>query len=124
MPDTQATLLVRNLIEVFNERDATKRLAVIEALYTEHAVFFEMDSRFQGYTAINQRVTEVLQTLPTDALFRPEGEPTRNHNLARLSWSLASESGPILATGMDIAVLDGDRIAALYLFLDPPAANA
>lgn len=122
--DDPAALLVRNLIEVFNQRDAAERLLTIQSLYSEDAIFSELDDRFHGYTAINQRVTEVLQTLPENASFRPEGEPTRNHNLARLSWSLAPEGGPVLATGMDVAVLDGDRIAALYLFLDPPAATA
>lgn len=116
-------VLVRNLLDVFNERDEAKRLAVIEAIYTEQASFYEDDASFTGFEKINQRVTEVLQTLPPEALFRTAGAQTQNHNLARLSWMLSPENGPVMASGMDVAVLEGDRIAALYIFIDPASAQ-
>lgn len=118
MHDEPAALLVRNLLDVFNERDEARRLAVIQDVYTEHATFYEPDESFQGYERINKRVTEVLQTIPLNALFRVAGSPTRNHNLARLGWTLAAENEPAIASGMDVAILEGDRISALYLFID------
>jgi hypothetical protein len=123
MPDEQAALLVRNLLEVFNERDETKRFAVIRDIYTEQATFFEFDESFQGLENINKRVTEVLRDIPAGALFQATGSPTRNHNVARLSWTLAPENGPVMASGMDVAVLEGNRIAALYLFIDPSSTE-
>jgi len=116
-------VLVRNLLEVFNERDELKRLRVIREIYTDGATFFEFEERFTGAEAINKRVTEVLNTLPAGAQFQVAGSMTRNHNLARLSWTLSPENGPVMATGMDVAVLDGERIAALYLFMDAPASD-
>lgn len=119
MQGNQAAMLIRNLLEVFNERDERKRLAVIQEIYTEQATFFEQEDSFQGFEQINKRVTEVLQTIPSEALFQPVGSPTINHNLARLSWTLSPENGAVMATGMDVALLDGQRIKALYLFIDP-----
>jgi hypothetical protein len=123
MQDKEAELLVRNLIEVFDERDATKRLGVVQELYTENAIFYEPDASFQGYEAINNRVSELLSTLPSNANFAPIAKPNRNHHLARLSWTLATEEGPVMVRGMDVAVVEDGRIATLYLFIDPPPAG-
>jgi coproporphyrinogen III oxidase len=124
MSEEQRAILERNLLEIFNERDETKRLAVIRALYTEHAIFFETDAAFQGLEQINRRVTEVLQTLPREAQFRVVDKPSKNHDVARLSWTLGAENGPTMASGMDVAVLEGERIAKLYLFIDPPPVGS
>jgi len=118
IPKAQS-VLARNLLEVFNQRDEAKRLDLIQELYVTEATFFELDGAFNGYEAINRRVTEVLQSLPPGAIFRTAGEMTANHNVARLSWTLELEDGAVIASGMDIGLLEGNRIAALYLFLDP-----
>ncbi len=115
----QPAVIVRNLYEVFNERDETKRLQVLQELYLPDATFFEADASFRGYQAINLRVTEVLGTLPPNALFRAASEVTRNHNLARLAWTLQTADGSVLASGMDVVTLEQERITALYIFIDP-----
>ena len=40
MQDEQPSILIRNLLEVFNERDPTRRGLVIQDLYTDDAIFF------------------------------------------------------------------------------------
>jgi len=118
MEEAQSSVLARNLLEVFNERDEAKRFQVIQELYTTHAIFFEADGSFTGAEAINKRVTEVLKTIPIEAIFRPSSSMSKNHNVARLPWTLITKHGPVMASGMDVALLEGDRIAALYLFID------
>ena len=118
MQDEQPSILIRNLLEVFNERDPSKRGLAIQDLYTDDAIFFEPENAFTGHAAINQQVTEVLQTLPPEALFQATGPMTSNHDVARVSWTLGVPNGPVLASGIDVGVLDGDRIAKLYLFFD------
>ena len=112
-------ILVRNLLEVFNEKDENRRLSAIRRLYATCATFYEQDESFSGHDAINRRVSEVLQTLPPDATFRPTGPTTTNHDLYRLPWILSAEDGPALASGMDVAILAGDKIHRLYIFIDP-----
>jgi len=124
MKEQQEAAIIRNLLEVFNEQDETRRLQILHELYVPEATFFEADASFIGYEAINQRVTEVLKTLPPNAFFRTAGAVTQNHNLARLPWTLGLEDGSVLASGMDIVTLEMERITALYIFIDPPAGNA
>ena len=123
MKEQASPVIVRNLLEVFNEQDETKRLQALQELYVPDAIFFEADASFSGYEAINQRVTEVLRTLPPNALFRTAGAMTQNHNLARLPWTLGLEDGTVFASGMDVVTLEGERITALYIFIDPPTAG-
>jgi hypothetical protein len=117
----QPAVIIRNLLEVFNEQDKTKRLHAIQELYLPDATFFEADASFTGYEAINQRVTEVLRTLPPNGYFRPVSAVTQNHNLARLLWTLELADGSVIASGMDIVTIKSDRISALYIFIDPPS---
>ncbi len=123
MKEQASAVIIRNLLEVFNEKDEEKRLQTVQELYVHDAIFFEADSSFKGYQAINQRVTEVLKTLPPEAHFRTAGAATRNHNLARLPWTLSFEDGSVVVSGMDVVVLEGERISALYIFIEPPAAE-
>ena len=120
MKEQSPAVIIRNLLEVFNEQDETKRLQVLQELYVPEATFFEADASFRGHVAINQRVTEVLKTLPPDAFFRTAGVATQNHNLARLPWTLGLKDGTVLLSGMDIVTLERERITALYIFIDPP----
>ncbi len=118
MQDEQPGILIRNLLEVFNERDPSRRGLAIQDLYTDDAIFFEAENAFTGHTAINQQVTEVLENLPPEALFQATGLMTSNHDVARVSWTLGVPNGPVLASGIDVGILDGNRIAKLYLFFD------
>ena len=60
--DTLAHLMLRNLSEVFGERDSERRMAAIKNLYSEDAVFFEAEQRFEGRQTISDAVA-ALRTL-------------------------------------------------------------
>ncbi len=120
--DDLADLLQRNLLEVFSERDASKRLMTIKQLYAENGVFYEGENEFVGWEAINQKVTSLLASFPSDLSFYPIGTPARNHSLGRLRWRLGAKTGSITATGMDIARFQDDRIQELYVFVDVPTS--
>jgi hypothetical protein len=51
MSDTLADLMLRNLSEVFGESDSERRMAAIRNLYSEDAVFFEVEQRLEGRQA-------------------------------------------------------------------------
>ena len=124
MDNTHGALLVRNLLEVFNERHEDKRLSTIKQLYTPNAVFYEADGDepIQGHDRINNTVTKLLQSLPPDGMFQVTGTPTANHNLARMTWKLESADS-VLASGMDVGLFSGEQIEAIYLFIDPPSST-
>jgi hypothetical protein len=45
MSDDVADLMLRNLQEVFNERDAARRIAAVKSIYAKEAEFFEENDR-------------------------------------------------------------------------------
>ena len=49
----QPAVIIRNLLEVFNEQDENKRLRVLRELYVPDATFFESDASFRGYPALD-----------------------------------------------------------------------
>ena len=69
--DTLAHLMLRNLSEVFGERDSERRMAAIKNLYSEDAVFFEAEQRLRGAT---QSATPLQRFRP---LFPPSSNSRR-----------------------------------------------
>jgi hypothetical protein len=111
-------LLMRNLSEVFSERDSERRIAAIKNLYSDGAVFFEADRRFEGRQAISDAVAALLATFPADFAFSAAAPPDHNHDVGRLFWRLGPAGASPVVTGMDIAQFKDGRIHSLYVFLD------
>jgi hypothetical protein len=111
-------LLVRNLSEVFNERDGERRLAAIKDLYSEGAVFFEPDRRFEGRAAISDAVAALQASFPAEFEFSAVAPSDRNHDVGRLFWRLGPAGSSPVVTGMDVAQFKDGRIHVLYVFLD------
>ena len=120
MSDTLANLLLKNLSEVFGERDSKRRMAAIDRLYSEDATFFEAERKVWGREAIDQAVAALQATFPAEFEFAAAAEPARNHDLGRLYWRLGPAGAPAVATGLDIARFKDGRIHALYVFLNEP----
>jgi ketosteroid isomerase-like protein len=67
MSDTLADLMLRNLSEVFGERDSGRRMAAIKNLYSEDAVFFEAEQRFEGHQTIGDAARHASAWSPTNS---------------------------------------------------------
>ena len=116
--DTLASILLRNLSEVFGERDSERRIAAIKDLYSEDAVFFEADQRFEGHETINDAVAALQASLPAEFVFSAVAPPARNHDMGRLFWRLGPAGASPVVTGLDVAQFKDGRIHSLYVFLD------
>ena len=117
MSDSLGPLMERNLLEVFGQRDSTRRAAVIAELYTADCTFFEADEQVTGREALNAKVGSILKDAP-GFVFRAVAPAQVNHDLGRLRWQLGPAGAPPVVTGTDIAVFGQERIRALYTFLD------
>jgi len=115
-------LMQANLSRVFGERDAERRLEAIRELYAEDAVLNEPHAAARGHVAIRDAVSALLASLPPDFVFTATGPAIGHHGIGRLQWRSGPADGPVAVTGMDIANVEGGRIHALTVFLDPPAA--
>ena len=119
MSDALAEMMLRNLREVFSERDPARRKAAIAAIYAEDAVLYEAEGQVEGREAIDAHVGGLLNRFPAAFAFTPRGAPARNHDIGRLCWQLGPAGAAAVRTGMDVARFEGGRIRALYVFLDP-----
>jgi hypothetical protein len=117
MSDRIHELLNRNLEEVFGEGDGARRRAAIEELYTDNCVLYVPPGVFVGHDALDKFAGDLRATHP-HFVYTPHGEPQALHNAGRLAWG----SGPLGEkpdyTGLDVIIVRGEKIAALYVFLD------
>jgi hypothetical protein len=73
-----ATLLTRNLQEVFGENDPTRRRAAVQELYTEDGVFYDPSKGvYRGRDEINRIAGEIRAT-HLDFWYQPIAEPRGN----------------------------------------------
>lgn len=118
MQHISTTVIEKSLTEVWNERDADKRLQLIKKYYLPDFSFFEEGKELKGHTVLNDFIGNLLSSFPDDFIFRILEEPEVNYNLEKLKWQLGPTDIPPIATGMDIAVTEDTMIKALYVFLD------
>jgi hypothetical protein len=114
-------LMTRSLLEVFNQRDPQQRAAAIDEVYTADIVFYEADDVTTGPEALQERVQQLLDGAP-GFVFEPVGQPAMNHDVGRQPWKFGPPDGPPVIFGTDIARIAGDRIHALYVFVEPPSS--
>ncbi|HEX4246384.1 MAG TPA: nuclear transport factor 2 family protein [Pseudonocardia sp.] len=119
-PDRVSELLLRNLLDVFDERDGDRRLAAIAELWAPDAVFVDPEGRFVGHAALDATVAQ-LQGRTAGWRFSAAGTPLVHPGGGELSWSYGPPEDPARVTGTDVAVVRGGRIATLYAIVGAPA---
>jgi SnoaL-like domain len=118
MTERIAELLDRNLQEVFGEGDAARRRAAIEEFYIDDCVVHVQDGVFVGHDALDKFAGELRATHP-HFVYTPHGEPQALHDAGILAWGSGPKGEPPEYTGLDVIVVRENKIAALYVFLNP-----
>ena len=113
-------LLRSNLERVFNERDAQKRAAALAELFVAEPVMYEPTGIVQGQAAISEVAGKLLEQFGPTFTFVPEGVTVGHHGMACLRWHAGPGGGPVVVTGADVAEIVEDRIARLWVMIDPP----
>ena len=93
-------------------------MAAIKNLYSEDAVFFEAEQRFEGRQTISDAVAALQASLSRRVRILGGGSPARNHDVGRLFWRLGPAGSPPVVNGMDVAQFKDGRIRSLYVFLN------
>lgn len=112
-------LLRDHLEQVFNERDADRRMAALARLYQDDAVVIDPDGTKVGHRAISQLVGDLQIRFPADFSFRAAGAGLGIAGVCYLPWWLGSEKNPAVVKGGDVAHIRDGRIQAVYVLLDP-----
>jgi hypothetical protein len=126
MSDSIENLLVRNLHEVFGERDPARRTTAIEAIFNRDCLFSDPRGRHVGHRGLEDAVVALQAQFP-DHVFSQIGSVDALQDSGRLAWAFrpTARTAPdhrTGRTGLDVAVVNAGRISALYTFLDPTGA--
>ena len=113
------TLLRENLHGVFGEHDAQKRRNNIARLWAEDGVFIDHNSRYEGHSGIDHAAVWLIEKFP-DFAFTERGVLQAFNGVGRLDWEFGPAGDKAFISGIDVLVMKGDKIGALYTFLDPP----
>lgn len=120
---TTTDTAVERYLAAWNETDADKRRALVEATYTEDATYTDPLAAVAGHDQIDGIIGAVQGQFP-GLVFTLGGQVDAHHDLARFQWHLGPEGGEPLVVGFDVAVLDAaGRIKAVHGFLDQVPAG-
>lgn len=111
-----AALMHANLLEVFGERDATRRREVIARTYTDDVMFVDPEGEAHGHEALNAKAQEVLDGAGPDFVFAPDGEVRQVDDLGYLPWTFGPAGAPVVR-GVDIGLVRDGRLAKVYTIL-------
>jgi hypothetical protein len=113
MSNSIATLLLRNLSDVFGENDPVCRRAAIDEIFHEDAVFYDPKGGiFRGRDEIDHIAGVIKQYIQTSNI-----SPSSHPDVGRAQWYPAPSGKPPAYAGTDFIVRNG-RIAPVYLFFD------
>lgn len=111
-------LMITNLLQVFGERDAARRRAVIAETYTADVVFADPDGSVTGHDALDAKAQALLDAAP-GFVFAADGVVRQSQDLGHLAWTFGPAGGDPVAAGIDVAVVEEGRIARLWTLLTP-----
>jgi hypothetical protein len=117
MSQSIATLLTRNLHEVFGEGNPARRRATIDEIFTEDGVFYDPQGVYRGRDEID-RIAGAIRATHPDFQYTPTGEPEELHNAGRIRWVSGRPGDAPAYAGTDFIIARDGQIAALYLFFD------
>jgi hypothetical protein len=110
-------LMTQNISAVFDERDAARRRAAIEALYAPDATMHDPEGANVGWDGIAAAVARVQPDAP-ELSFSVVSGPEAIDDLGRVGWALGAPGAPPVVRGTDIAIVRDGRIVKLYTFLE------
>jgi SnoaL-like domain len=113
-----ATLLTRNLHDVFGQNDPKRRRVAIGEIFTEDCVFYDPSGGvYRGRDEID-RVAGAIKATHPDFRYQPITEPEELGNGGRVQWVSGRPGEAPAYAGTDFIIARDGRIAALYLFFD------
>ena len=117
MAQTVDALMRKNIYGVFSERDVQKRQAKIAEVWAEDGVFIVAEGRYEGHSGIETAAAGLIESFPAFE-FRDRGEMQSFNGVGRLAWGFGPPGAEPVITGIDVLVMKGDKIGAVYVFRD------
>ncbi|MDP9893174.1 hypothetical protein J2W32_001521 [Variovorax boronicumulans] len=118
-----ATTIAQRYIAVWNEADAGRRAALIEAGWTADAHYVDPIAQASGREQISALVGAVHQRYP-GFRFNLLGKAEAHGDNLRFSWTLGPSGAEDLIQGTDFAQLDAGKLRSVTGFLDKVPVGA
>ena len=119
--ESNARDVAERYVAVWNEADPQRRRAQIEALWTPDGVHISPSYEVRGYAELEERVRNAHDRWVASEgfVFRLHNEPAAHHCVIKLRWEMIpAPGGAAESLGVDFILLDGDRIRAVYQFIE------
>ena len=121
MSDSIENLLVRNLHEVFGERDPARRATAIEAIFDRDCLFSDPRGENVVHRALDDADVTLQAQFP-DHVFSQIDSVDALQDSGRLAWASGPPHQTRQITRLDVAVVNAGRISGVYTFFDPTGA--
>jgi hypothetical protein len=109
---------VERYLATWNETDAKKRRAALEALYTKDCAYVDPMVQLRGAAQIDGFVGAMQKQFP-GVVFVLGDRFDAHHDQARFTWNAVAQGLPEpVAIGFDVALFEGLRIKEIRGFLD------
>jgi hypothetical protein len=119
MAQTVETMIRESMHGIFGEHDAQKRQTKIASLWADDCVFIDPEGRYEGHSGVERAVVALIEKFPTFT-FTDRGEVQAYNGVGRLAWGYGPTGQEAVSTGTDVLVMKGDKIGAVYTFVDSP----
>ncbi len=119
---TDLNTIARNYITAWNESDATRRKALLEAAFTSDVSYRDPVMQGDGHDGIAALIDGVQQRF-AGFRFSLKGEPDGFADRIRFSWNLGPEGTESVIEGTDIGVIENGRMKSVTGFLDKVPAQ-
>lgn len=100
-------------IKVWNEKDRSKRDALMQDIYADDILMYDKDFILKGRIEVSDFIDKVL----SDPAFHFSAGQDMDHtqDSARLYWDIQTSNGAI--KGMDFFIFHDDKVKHLYVYM-------
>lgn len=119
---TDLNTIAENYIAAWNESDAARRKALLEATFTEDVGYRDPIMQGDGHNGIAALIEGVQQRF-AGFRFSLKGKPDGFAETIRFSWNLGPEGVESVIEGTDIGVIENGRLKSVTGFLDKVPAQ-
>jgi alpha/beta hydrolase fold len=113
MTETISRLMEANLLGVFNERNAGRRAAMINTIYSPDVRWTDDEGSTVGREALDAKAT-ALQSQMQGLVFTKAGPVYETLGLGYMAFELGPPGGEPVVCGFDVAVVHNGLISELY----------
>ncbi|MDQ3738859.1 MAG: nuclear transport factor 2 family protein [Actinomycetota bacterium] len=123
IPDAVDTTVIDTYLDTWNETDAAKRAALIDASLGEDIWYRDPMLEADGRQAYDDMITAVQSQFPGLVMRRTSGVDG-HHDLVRFNWSLGEPGTAPVFSGVDVGKFDDDGKLHRIIGFVPETATA